>query len=297
MHRTSGRLKAEERTAWLFLSLFTLLFIIFKLYPLVYGVAISFLDRNSLKNVYSDKFVLFSNYLKVFSNKTTMQAFVRTFQFSAMYTVFTMTFSILAAILLNKEFRGRTATRTMFYMPYVTNLIAIGVVWNYILNPYKGPVNRLLLSLGIAEQNLPLWLSGNNSALPVADLIHTWVGLAFPVITLLAALQQVPRSLIEVADLEGAGPLQRLRFVILPSLKPAILFILTITIINSFKNYTVIMALTEGGPGTATQVASMQIYADAFKYFKLGIASAEGTLLALIIFIISSLIQRKTYEY
>lgn len=66
MHRTSGRLKAEERTAWLFLSLFTLLFIIFKLYPLVYGVAISFLDRNSLKNVYSDKFVLFSNYLKVF---------------------------------------------------------------------------------------------------------------------------------------------------------------------------------------------------------------------------------------
>ncbi len=195
------------------------------------------------------------------------------------------------------EFRGRTATRTMFYMPYVTNLIAIGVVWNYILNPYKGPVNRLLRSLGIAEQSLPLWLSGNNSALPVAALIHTWVGLAFPVITLLAALQQVPRSLIEVADLEGAGLLQRLRYVILPSLKPAILFILTITIINSFKNYTVIMALTEGGPGTATQVASMQIYADAFKYFKLGIASAEGTLLALIIFIINSLIQRKTYEY
>lgn len=226
-----------------------------------------------------------------------MQAFARTFQFSATYTIFTMCFSILAALLLNKRFRGRTTVRTMFYMPYVTNLIAIGVVWNYILNPYKGPVNRLLLALGWTEKTLPLWLSGNNSALSVAACIHTWVGLAFPVITLLAALQQVPRSLLEVADLEGATPFQRLRYVLLPSVKPAIMFILTITIINSFKNYTVIMALTEGGPGTATQVASMQIYADAFKYFKLGIASAEGTLLASIIFIISLLIQRKNYEY
>ncbi len=100
------------------------------------------------------------------------------------------------------EFRGRTATRTMFYMPYVTNLIAIGVVWNYILNPYKGPVNRLLRSLGIAEQSLPLWLSGNNSALPVAALIHTWVGLAFPVITLLARGR--PAAASQICDIAFA---------------------------------------------------------------------------------------------
>lgn len=296
MHRTSGRLKAEERTAWLFLSLFTILFAIFKLYPLIYGVSISFLDRNSLRNVYSNDFVWFENYRKVFSNATTMQAFGRTFLFSVMYTVFTMCFSILAAILLNRQFRGRTAVRTMFYMPYVTNLIAIGVVWNYILNPYKGPVNRLLLALGVAQDHLPLWLGGNGSALPMVAVIHTWVGLAFPVITLLAALQQVPRPLLEVADLEGASAFQRLRYVLLPSLKPTLIFILTITIINSFKNYTVIMALTEGGPGTATQVASMQIYADAFKYFRLGIASAEGALLASIIFVISLLVQRRSHE-
>jgi len=287
---TIGR--KEEYTAFGMLALFLFFFLVFKFYPLISTFAISFLDRNSLRNAASTTFVGFSNYRTVFTNEATLQAFGRTFLYSGMYTLFTMSTCLVLAMLLNKEFRGRTVVRTFFYMPYVTNLIAIGVVWNYLLNPYRGPVNRMLLTLGIPEGRLPLWLGSNTSALATAAAIHTWVGLAFPVITLLAALQQIPRPLIEVSELEGATSFQRLRYIIIPFLRPTLIFVLTLTIINSFKTYTVIMALTEGGPGTATQVVSLQIYADAFKYFRLGVASAEGVILTIIIFIISLWVRR-----
>lgn len=292
MSRKGVRERKEEYTAFGMLTLFLLFFLIFRLYPLVSTFVISFLDRNSLRNVASTTFVGLANYRSVFTNAETRQAFLRTFLYSGMYTVLTMSVCTVLAMLLNKEFWGRTVVRTFFYMPYVTNLIAIGVVWNYLLNPYRGPVNRMLLALGIPEGSLPLWLGSNSGALGTAAAIHTWVGMAFPIITLIASLQQVPRSFIEVAELEGATSFQRVRYIVYPFIRPTLIFILTLTVINSFKNYTVIMALTEGGPGTATQVISLKIYADAFKYFKLGSAAAQGSILAIIIFGLNFLIRR-----
>jgi len=291
VNRRTG-MTGEEKTAWLLMAPFLLLFAVFKLYPLLYGFSMSFFDRNSIKTISDSTFVWFKNYASVFSDSTTMGAFGRTVEFSLIQTLLTMTCALATALMLNKKFKGRAAVRTMFYMPYVTNLIAIGVVWNYILNPYKGPVNRILMALGVAQEQLPLWLSGNSSALPVTAAINTWVGLAFPVITILAALQEIPITYHEVADLEGATGWQRFRFIILPLLKPTLLFVLTITLIYSFKNYTVIMALTQGGPGLATNVVSMQIYADAFTYYRFGIASAESMLLTALIFLVNLLVRK-----
>ena len=177
----------------------------------------------------------------------------------------------------------------MFYMPYVTNIIAVGIVFKYLLNPTKGPVNAIFRLFG-AEG--PKWLSSPVMALPTAAVIGAWLALAFNIITVLAALQEIPNELYEVAELEGATFFQRIRHIILPMLVPALFMLLTITVINSFKSYTTIVALTGGGPGTSTRTLSYQIYEDAFTYMKFSIASAEGVLMTLVIIVVNAILGR-----
>jgi multiple sugar transport system permease protein len=286
----SGMNRKEIRTAWLFILPFLFFFVVFKLYPMFYGLSVSFFDQNSARRVHDFTFVGFANYVKVFKSQTTAAAFLRTIEFSAVYTVLTMGAALATAVVFSKNFRGRTAVRTIFYMPYVTNIIAVGIVWKYILHPYNGPVNALFKLFGVAEENLPKWLSGVASALPTTAFISAWAALAFPVITFLAAMQDCPKELYEVAALEGVTAWQRFRFVTLPQLMPTVFLLLTITIINSFKNFAVIAGLTGGGPGIATQVVSYLIYNDAFVYMKFSIAAAEGVLLTILVFTVNAIV-------
>ena len=200
-----------------------------------------------------------------------------------------MVLGFIFAVLFNTPFKGRKAVRTMFYMPYVTNIIAVGIVFKYLLNPTKGPVNAIFRLFG-AEG--PKWLSSPVMALPTAAVIGAWLALAFNIITVLAALQEIPNELYEVAELEGATFSQRIRHIILPMLVPALFMLLTITVINSFKSYTTIVALTGGGPGTSTRTLSYQIYEDAFTYMKFSIASAEGVLMTLVIIVVNAILGR-----
>lgn len=289
MKNLARRERMDERIAWLMILPFVLIFAIFKLWPLIYGVAVSFLDRNSVKKLNSSEFIGFANYIKVLVSSGFWRAFGHSLQFSVIYTVVLMAFSFLIANLFNEKFCGRTVVRTCFYIPYVTNMIAVGIVFKYLLNPVRGPVNAIFRVFGCAG---PKWLASPEMALTVTALIGVWVALAFNVITILAALQDIPKELFEVADIEGATNRQRLLHIVLPLLKPALFMLLTITVINSFKNYTTIIALTNGGPGNATRVLSLQIYEDAFHYMKFSIASAEGVLFTLFIVWVNHLITR-----
>ncbi len=276
----------NENVAYLFILPFVLMFVIFKLYPMLYGFAVSFLDRNSIKKLTSTNFVGLQNYIKVLKSPTFWQTLGHTFVFAFVYTFFVMFFGYLFGVLFNKKFKGRTAVRTMFYMPYVTNMIAVGIVFKYLLNPTKGPINAIFRLFGNAG---PKWLTSPIMALPTAAVIGGWVALAFNIITVLAAMQDIPNELYEVAEIEGATFSQRLRYVITPMLMPTLFMLLTITLINSFKSYTAIVGLTNGGPGTSSRTLSYQIYEDAFTYMKFGIASAEGVIFTAIIILINKL--------
>ncbi len=276
----------NENVAYLFILPFVLMFVIFKLYPMLYGFAVSFLDRNSIKKLTSTNFVGLQNYIKVLKSPTFWQTLGHTFIFAFVYTFFVMFFGYLFGVLFNKKFKGRTAVRTMFYMPYVTNMIAVGIVFKYLLNPTKGPINAIFRLFGNAG---PKWLTSPIMALPTAAVIGGWVALAFNIITILAAMQDIPNELYEVAEIEGATFSQRLRYVITPMLMPTLFMLLTITLINSFKSYTAIVGLTNGGPGTSSRTLSYQIYEDAFTYMKFGIASAEGVIFTAIIILINKL--------
>lgn len=281
------RCKGEERTAWLFITPFLVMFAIFKLYPILYGFLVSFWNRNAASRMMDRSFVGLANYLKVLQSASFWAAFGRSLEFSLVYTVTIMVLGVMLAVLLNRHFPGRTFVRTCWYIPYVTNMIAIGIVFRYLLNPSKGPVNALWRVFGTSG---PQWLNDPHLALPVSVVIGAWVALAFTIITILAGLQDIPKEWYEVADLEGATFWQRLVYVTLPALVPTLFLMLTIAIVNSFRSYTTIVGLTNGGPGTASMVLSLQIYNDAFLYQKFSIASAEGVLFTAFIVLINQMV-------
>ena len=278
-------MKSVEAVAgYLLIAPFLLMFAVFKLYPMLYGIAVGFWDRNSEMKLLDTTFVGLSNYITVLKSASFWEAFAHSIVFSVIYIVFLMVFGFLAAVLLNRKFWGRTAVRTCFYIPYVTNMIAVGIVFKYLLNPVRGPVNAIFRLFGASG---PGWLSSPVMALPTAAVIAGWAALAFHIITCLAALQDIPADMYEVADIEGAGFWQKLRYIVLPYLTPTLFMLLTITLINSFRNYTAIVGLTGGGPGTSSKVVSLLIYDDAFNFMKFSIASAEGVIFTLFIIIVN----------
>ncbi|MDY5931594.1 MAG: sugar ABC transporter permease [Candidatus Ornithospirochaeta sp.] len=293
MAKKGGKAR-NENAAYLFILPFLLMFALFKLYPMVYGFLVSFLDRNSIKKLSSSVIVGLRNYKNVLVSPTFWQSLGHTFVFAIVYTVFVMFFGFLFGVLFNRSFKGRTAVRTMFYMPYVTNMIAVGIVFKYLLNPSKGPINAIFRVFGFAG---PQWLSSPRMALATAAVIGGWVALAFNIITVLAAMQDIPKDLYEVADIEGAGFGQKLRYVITPMLLPTLFMLLTITVINSFKSYTTIVALTDGGPGTSTRTLSYQIYQDAFRFYKYSLAAAEGVIFTFIIVLVNKVLTKVRTEW
>lgn len=254
---------------------------------MVYGLLVSVWDRNSERRLADTTFVGFSNYLMALRASAFWQTFANSLLFCLIYTVVIMAGGLFSAIVLNARFRGRTVVRAAFYMPYVTNMIAVGVVFKYLLHPSKGPVNAVFRLFG---KTGPLWLNSVRLALPTVAVIAAWAAMALHIITCLAALQDIPQDLYEVAQIEGAGFFQRLFAIVIPHLAPTLFMLLTITLINSFKNYTIIIGLTGGGPGTATRVLSLQIYQDAFRYMKFSVAAAEGVLFTLFIIALNAVV-------
>ncbi|MBQ7645624.1 MAG: sugar ABC transporter permease [Spirochaetales bacterium] len=279
----------QDKLAYLFILPFVAVFVIFKIVPILYGLFISFLDRNSVKKAMSTAFVGFKNFQKVFTSDTFWKAFGNSLVFAIIYIVLRMVLGFFIAILLNKRFRGRTAVRTMFYMPYVTNVIAIGIVFQYLLDPFNGPVNAIFKALGMEG---PLWLLSPTFALPVTAVVAVWIAVTFNVITILAALQDIPQSLYEVADIEGANEWQKIRYITFPLLIPTLFTLLTLVIIASFKSYNIIMALTEGGPGGASRTLSFKIYEDSFLYNYYSVGAAESVFFATFIIIINRVFNR-----
>ena len=279
----------QDHVAYLFILPFVAIFVIFKIVPILYGLFISVLDRNTIKKAMTTVFVGFKNFQKVFSSETFWSSFKNSLVFASIYIVLRMVLGFFIAVLLSKRFRGRTAVRTMFYMPYVTNVIAIGIVFQYLLNPFNGPVNAIFRFFGIEG---PKWLLSTSLALPVTAVVAVWIAVTFNVITILAAMQDIPQSLYEVADIEGANGWQKIRFITFPLLIPTLFTLLTLVIIASFKSYNIIMALTEGGPGGASRTLSFKIYEDSFRYGYYSIGAAESVFFATFIIIINRIFNR-----
>ena len=290
----------DARTALLFIGPFFAGFVLFNLLPLFYSVFLSLVDFNTLGQVRTDTFVWFANYARAFADRLALASYARSFFFSLVYVAGIIVASLFLALLLNRTLYLRTLSRTMIYMPYVANVIAIGMVWSIVLNPFNGPVNALLILVGVPEKSLPQWLLGVQSSLPTMAGIKVWQNLAFQTIVFLAALQEVPRELYECAQIDGAGWWRKLVRITLPLISPTTFFLIVVTIIGSFNSFALVKALTNGGPGSATRIITLFIYEQAFRYSYYSYSNALACLLFVFILLVTIVqwrLQKKWVHY
>ncbi|WP_456286052.1 sugar ABC transporter permease [Microbacterium sp. JZ70] len=233
----------------------------------------------------TSRFVGVQNFQRLLGDATFHLAFVNTLYYAAMHIPLTIVVSLGLALLLNNKLRGVAFFRTAAFFPYITSIVAIALVWNLLLSPEYGPVNEILRFLGITEP--PGWLTSADWAMPAVVIVSTWRDMGFYMVLFLAALQTVPRELLEAARVDGADAVQRFRHVTLPSLRPTMFFVTVMLTIGSFKVFDLILVLTEGGPGQSTTVISQFIYRKGFVENQFGYASAAAVVLFLLCIVVT----------
>ncbi len=257
-------------------------FLCFTLIPVLFSFGLSFLQWDSANPI---KFVGFDNFAKMLQDSTFKISFVNTLYYTIGTVSFTLIASLVLALILNKNIAGRVFFRSVFFFPYVASLIAVAVVWNMLFHPDMGPVNSLLVSLGV--KNPPRWSASVDWAMPTVIGLSVWKGMGYYMIVYLAALQGIPKELYEAAVIDGANPWQQFKHVTVPMLTPTTFFVVMMLVISSFKVFDTIFIMTQGGPGRATNVLVYHIYNTAFISFEFGYASAISAVLFAIVLIIT----------
>ena len=238
------------------------------------------------------KFVGFQNYAMLFTNKEFGEALLHTIYFTIGTVPIGVFLAILVAVLLNQKICGVNAYRSAFFIPVIVSYVSITMVWQWLYNEDYGLINAFLGKLGLYQ---PPWLTSEQWAMPSVIIMSIWKNLGFNAVILLAGVQGISPDIYESADIDGANAVHKFFKITLPLLKPTIVFVTIISMINSFQAFDQIYVMTKGGPGTATQVVSYLIYMNAFQYFKQGYASAMAYVLFIIVFA-ASIIQLRFSE-
>ncbi|MEK3910046.1 carbohydrate ABC transporter permease [Paenibacillus sp. FSL H7-0331] len=256
-------------------------FLLFVAYPMLRGVYISFFDY-SLR---SFEFVGLHNYISLFHNETFLKSLRNTFLLVVIAVPIVIVFSVFVAMNIYKTKEViRSFFRGVFYLPAVSSVVSITVVWGWIYHPNYGILNYLTGLFGFEPIS---WLGDTRTALLaiIAVLITTSVGQ--PIILYVASLGNIPTSYIEAAQIDRATPWQIFVKIIWPMLMPTNLYIIVITTINTFQCFALIQLLTSGGPIYSTSTVMYGVYEQAFLLGNFGLASAMGVCLAIMIGIIS----------
>lgn len=282
--KMTGMERKEALTGYLFVAPYLVLFLVFTGIPFIFAFLMSFVNLKYITKLDNLRFVGLDNFIRVFQNPDVRMALFRTFIYSVIYVPLIMLAGFLLAYLLNKGVFMKKTIRSMVFLPYVSNMMAIGIVFKLLLG-INGPLSGIYEFFGMTK---PLLLQ-LNLALPTVVVIAVWKGVGLNMLVYLGALQGVSTELIEAAQIDGATKWQQIKNVVLPSISPTTFFLLISSIITSLQNFTVIQALTEGGPGQATTTMAVSIVRTAFTQFETGFASAQALVVFAIVMVITAI--------
>ena len=275
----------ETVTSYLFLAPFLVFFVGFVLYPMFMCVYTSFFDATMGRE---DIFIGFQNYKTLFNDKIFWIALRNTMVIVLVSVPVTCAFSLWVATIISKmPVAATSAFRCIFYLPVVTGSVAVTVVWKWMYNNYYGIFNYIGKNAGLIDQNIN-WLGDEKYALGCIILILLTTSVGQPIVLYVSALDNVDKSLVEAAEVDGATEMQAFWKIKWPQMMPTTLYILVITTINSFQCFALIQLLTSGGPNNSTMTIMYYIYYNAFKLYKYGYGNAMGVILAIIIAILSA---------
>ena len=277
----------EELIGWGFALPFVIVFTLFLAGPILASLVLSFTDfgLRDLRNPLGTDFVGLQNYQALLEDPKFRKAIVNTAYFVIVGVPLTLLLGLGAALALDRGIRHfRTVFRVGYYLPVVTSIVAIAVVWRFVLNPDQGLVNLLLAQVGIDG---PSWLAEPALAMPSIIAMAAWRNLGFAMIVFIAGLQTIPGQLYEAASIDGAGRWQAFRHVTLPLLRPTILFLVVVTTIGYLQLFEEPFVMTEGGPLDQTLSISMYMYQQGFEFFNQGYAAAIAWILFILVAIVA----------
>ena len=257
-------------------------------YPLLYGVYISFFKTN-LANKWD--FLGLKIYISVFSDGVFVKQLGVTLKFTAIVVLAHFIIGIFLAMLLNQSRPGITFFRTILVLPWLMPEVVIALIFKWIMNPLYGLLNYGMQLLGLSEGGVS-WLGDTKYAFISVVLVCIWKGYPLVMVNALAALQSVSTDIYEAAKVDGANKIQTFFRIILPSIKPVLATTLILDTVWWFKHYTIVYLMTKGGPGSDTSILSIEIYKQAFDYFNFGKAASMSVVVFFVCLIISKLYRR-----
>lgn len=284
-HRSrSAKQQSDLRAGLLFGAPIMLGFAIFSLLPMIVSLYYSLTD---FALVNSPSFVGFTNYIDLFSGEDPYfyRSLSVTFYYCLVAIPMNITFAFIMALLLNQNIRGRSIYRTIFYLPSIVPAIATSMIWVFLMDPSLGALNSILSSLGLP---ISQWIFAEETVIPSLAVMSNW-SMGGTMVIFLAGLQAVPRQLYEASEIDGARFFSKLRHITLPMMSSTIFFNLIMCIIGGMQSFTQAYVMTGGGPNNASLFYAFYLYRQAFRFAKMGSASAIAWVLFIIIGILTAI--------
>jgi multiple sugar transport system permease protein len=303
--RWKSRHYLESSTPYLFIFPAAILILVFHLLPIIISFGLSLYDWDMIGRA---RFIGVQNYLAIMTDGQFWKSMVNTLYYVAGTVPFSLAISLGIAVVLNRQMIARGFYRTIYFLPVITSLNAVALVWTWIYHPKFGLLNGFLSFFGLAPQewllepkgflailldpmlekvgwSLPSSFSGPSLALTAIIVMSIWKGLGYNIVVLLAGLGNIPKELYEAARIDGAGPWTSFRHITLPMLMPTLSFLMITSTISSFQVFNQVYMMTQppGGPLGTTTVAVFYLYQKGFVDFEMGYASAIALVLFLII--------------
>ncbi|MFD7310332.1 carbohydrate ABC transporter permease [Promicromonospora sp. NPDC059942] len=277
----SATRRQQTISAWIFLAVPVVLFVIFLLLPVVMAIGLSLTDYAVIGDF---EWVGLDNYARIAGDPIFWIAVRNTALYTVLYVPAGLLVALGTALLLNRSTRTARVFRTLFYIPVVSSTVATAAIWFWLLNPQYGLLNAVLGWFGIDG---PAWLYESRWAMIAIVMMSVWAGFGANMIIYLGALQGVPGELVDAARVDGAGAFRVFWHVTRPSISRATFLILTLLLIAAFQVFDQAYVLTKGGPGNSTLTLVYYIYDRGFGRLEMGYASALSFVLFLVILVFS----------
>ncbi len=273
--------RARFKSSWLPYALVApqiLVTLVFFFWPAGQALYESLLLQDSFGN--NAQFVWFENFQILFADATYLAAFKTTAIFSILVAVIGLSVSLVLAVFADRVVKGAAIYKTFLIWPYAVSPVVVGVLWMFMMSPSLGVISHFLGRFGIEWNHL---LNGNHAMLLIV-MAAVWKQISYNFLFFLAGLQSIPKSLIEAAAIDGAGPVKRFFSIVFPLLSPTTFFLLVVNMVYAFfDTFAIIEATTHGGPGKDTEILVFKVFQDGFKGGDLGGAAAQSVVLMVIV--------------
>jgi multiple sugar transport system permease protein len=288
----SSRQRNEAIMAWVFSTPALILLIVFLIIPFLMAFGLAFTDQRLIPNPnLPTQFIAFRNFVRLIEDETFIRGLLNNFYFVVVVVPLQTALALLLAILVNQKIKAVNVFRTIYFSPVVTTMVVVSTIWFFLYNPGEGLINAFVQTISFGRLGPYSWLQDTKLVFPAIMLMSIWQGVGFQMVIYLAGLQEIPTSMYEAAQVDGANKIQQFFNVTLPQLRNTTIFVVLATTILAFKLFTQVEVMTRGGPQNASMTTIVHVVHQGWGNLKVGYASAITVVFFLIVLGIS-LLQR-----